>query len=92
MGNPDQLLPGQRQRRKSLAGYHYQWIQSIEKRRFLPEFIVEFYGFRHHLLVFDFFRANESRFAWDEFVQFFGVIVPGKQGECVFGEVFAGLI
>ena len=49
-------------------------------------------GCRFNVLDVDIIGANESDIARDEFVQFLGVVVPGEQGECVWGEVFAGSI
>jgi hypothetical protein len=42
-------------------------------------------------VVLDIVGAVKGHFARDEFVQFFGVVVSGIKGECVWGEVFAGL-
>ncbi len=58
---------------------------------FLPECQPELYGFRNHLLDFNLHGANERHFTRDEFVQFLGIVVSGKQGECVWGEVFERL-
>ena len=91
MGNTDQLLPGQWQRRKTLAGWHDQWIQSIEKRCVLSEFFLGFYGFCYDVLDFEILGANTSHVTRDEFVQFLCIVIPGEQGECVRSEVFEGL-
>jgi hypothetical protein len=40
-------------------------------------------------VVFDFVGTVKGHFARDESVQFFGVVISGKQGECFWGEVFA---
>ncbi len=88
----DELLPGQRTRRKTFAGYDHQWVQSLEEWRVLPEFKLEFSGFCNDLVVFDSVGTVKGHIARDEFVQFFGVVVSGIKGECVWGEVFAGLV
>ena len=87
----DELLPGQRTCRKTFAGYNHQRVQGFEEWCILPELQLELSGFCHDPVVFDIVGAVKGHIAWDECVQFFGVVVSGIKGECVWGEVFAGL-
>ena len=91
LDNLDELLPRKRECRKAFAGYDYQWVQGIERWRVLSELKLELSEFCHDPVVFDFVGTVKGHFARDEFVQFFGVVVSGKQGECVWGEVFKRL-
>ena len=91
MDNLDELLPGQRTCGKTFAGYDHQRVQGVEERRVLSELKLELSGFCNDPVVFDFIGAVKGHISRDELVQFFGVVVSGIEGECVWGEVFAGL-
>jgi len=88
LDNLDELLPWQWTCRTAVAGYNYQRVQGFEEWSILPEFKLELSGFCDNTVVFDFVGTVKGHIARDEFVQFFGVVVSGIKGECVWGEVF----
>ena len=92
MGDLVRLLPGKFKSGPAVAGFHCQRLRGKEKRRFLFGRKLEFHGFRHDLLDIHAIGTGQGHITWNEHGQLLGVAVSGREGECVWGEVFERLI
>ena len=90
MGDLVLFLSGQLKGGPPVAGFHCQRFRGKEQRRFLFRRKLEPHGFRLDLLDIHAIGPGKSNIPRDERGQLFGVAVSGREGECVWGEVFEG--
>jgi hypothetical protein len=86
------LLPGQFKGGPAVAGFHRKRFRGNKERRFLFRRKLEPHGFRHDLLDIHAIGPGQGHIPRDEFGQFLGFGVSGREGGCVWGEVFEGFL
>ena len=92
MGDLVLFLSGQLKGGPPVAGFHCQRFRGKEKWCFLFGRKLALHGFRHDLLDIHAIGPGQSNFPRDERGQLFGFAVSGREGECVWGEVYERLI